>query len=277
MDEHIIEALGKTKIKISNGEIIEIDEPNLEYCPLFHKHQNIEKITKEKIKENIEFRIKDFGMCTPKRVLKMKDFLNFGISETIQTLIKENKVDTAVMVCEGCGTVLLQDPEMVQGIGGRVSGLVKTSPIPEIIEQIGEENTLDPKNATINQSKGVELAIKKGYENIAVTLALAEDALKIKKLEKENPEVNIYKFSVHSSKLSKEDAKILHDECDVMTACASKNVRAICEEDSLFHVGEEVPIYALTEDGVEFLKLRLEKIGGQAPKKEDPKAPYPLF
>ena len=87
----------------------------------------------------MQFRIDDFGMCTPDRQLRMKDFLSFGISEILSTLIEENAIDCAVMVCEGCGTLIVTESELVQGIGGRVSGLVKTSPIPELFDQLGAE------------------------------------------------------------------------------------------------------------------------------------------
>ena len=274
MDEHIIEALGKTRIKIQNGKICEIGEPEIEYCPLFHKHKGIEKLTKEAVQENIEFRIEDFGMCTPQRQIKMKDFLNFGISEILSTLLKENLIDCVIMVCEGCGTVIIDNPETAQGVGGRVSGLVKTTPIPEIIENIGTDKVLDPENARINQIQGIEKAIKMGYKNIAVTIAGYLDTTRI---EKEYPEINIYKFAVHTSKLEKEEAEKIVETCDVITACASKNIREICEKQAIYKVGEEIPIYAMTNTGELFLKLRLEKIGGPKPPKENPKYPDPLI
>ena len=273
MDEHIIEALGKSKIVIKDGKIVNIGEPKIDYCPLFHKHRNIEKLTKDKIKENIEFRIKDFGMCTAEREIRMKDFLTFGISEITSSLIEENIIDCAVMVCEGCGTVILDNPEIVQGVGGRVSGLIKTSPIPEIIEKIGIENVADPKNTTINQVEGVKLAINRGFKNIVVTFAGCDGLNEIQKLKDSNPDVNIYIFGVHTTGLSKKDASELISNCEIITACASKYVWEICEENNVYKVGESVPIYAITPKGAEFLKLRLDKIGGVEPKKDNPRIP----
>ncbi len=277
MSEHIIEALGLSKITIKDGKVVDVTEPEVEYCPLFDHHRGIKKLTKEVIAENIQFRIDDFGMCTANRQLRMKDFLNFGISEIMCTLLDENMIDSVVMVLEGCGTVLVTEPELVQGIGGRVSGLVKTSPIPELIPKIGEENILDPENAGINQIEGIELAIKKGFKNIAVTITLASDADGIKKLKEENPDVNIYVFVVHTSKRSAEDARKLFDACDVATGCASKNMREIGYNESLKTVGQSIPIFSKTEDGKRFLEMRLEKIGGEKPKKDNPDLPYPLI
>ncbi len=277
MSEHIIEALGLSKITIKDGKVVNVTEPEITYCPLFDHHKGIKKLTKEEIAKNMQFRIDDFGMCTPQRVLRMKDFLNFGISEIMSTLLEKNEIDSVVMVLEGCGTLIVNDHELVQGIGGRVSGLVKTSPIPELISKIGEDNIVNPKTAEINQIKGIELAIEKGFKNIAVTIALASDIDKINQLKEKYPEINIYVFVVHTSKLSNSDAKKLFNNCDVATGCASKNMREIGEVESIKTVGQSIPIYAKTKKGKEFLEMRLEKIGGEKPKKENPDLPYPLI
>lgn len=89
MDEHVIEALGKSKIIVRNGEVISVEEPVIDYCPLFDKYRGIKKLTKESIKDNIEFRIKDFGMCTENRKFPSQDFLSIGASEIMSTLIKK--------------------------------------------------------------------------------------------------------------------------------------------------------------------------------------------
>lgn len=277
MSEHIIEAMGLTRITVKDGKVVDVTEPEVEYCPLFDHHRGIEKLTREVVGKNIQFRIDDFGMCTPQRQLRMKDFLSFGISEIMCTLLDENVIDSVVMVLEGCGTIIVTEPELVQGIGGRVSGLVKTSPIPELIAEIGEENIVDPKNAGINQIEGIKLAIEKGFKNIAVTITLADDAEGIQKLKDENPDVNIYVFVVHTSKRSAEDARKLFDICDVATGCASKNMREIGYAESVKTVGQSIPIFAHTEDGKRFLEMRLEKIGGEKPKKDNPDLPHPLI
>ena len=277
MSEHIIEALGLSRVTIRDGKVTDVSEPEVEYCPLFDHHRGIKRLTPEVIAENIQFRIDDFGMCTAERQLRMKDFLSFGISEIMCTLLDEKVIDSVVMVLEGCGTLIVTEPELVQGIGGRVSGLVKTSPIPELIEKMGEENIVNPQTAEINQIEGIKLAIEKGFRNIAVTVALADDADEIRNLQIENPDVNIYVFVVHTTKRTPEDARKLFDICDVATACASKNIREIGEKESIKTVGQSIPIYARTENGKKFLEMRLAKIGGEKPKKDNPDLPYPLI
>ena len=81
----------------------------------------------------------------------------------------------------------------------------------------------------------------------------------------------------HTTKKTAEDARKLFDACDVATACASKHVREIGEAESLKIVGQSIPIYAHTEDGKRFLEMRLERIGGEKPKKDNPDLPYPLI
>ena len=171
-------------------------------------------------------------MCTPDRVLTMKDFLSFGVSEIICTAIKQKKVDAAVLVCEGCGTLVVTDADMVQGIGGRVSGLVSTTPIPELIEEVGPVNVLDTKTARIDQAAGVEKAIGMGYKNIAVSIINGTMAEQMKALEKQHPGVNIYTFVVHVTGMSKEEASLTFENADVITGCASKHKigRASCRE-----------------------------------------------
>jgi putative methanogenesis marker protein 8 len=276
MDEHVIEALGKTRIVVRNGKVVEVGEPKINYCPLFDKYRGIKEITPEAAKKNIEFRIQDFGMCTPKRTLKMKDFLSFGVSETLSTLLDENMIDCAVIVCEGCGTVIVTDPEFVQGMAGRISAFLSTSPITKIIDTIGTENVLNPETAEINQIKGVLKAINMGYKNIAVSVISAEDSKTLRDIEKEHEGVNIYIFAAHVSEMSKKEAEELFDYADVITGCSSKYIREVGENREVFTAGASIPIYGVTEAGEKFLKRRIEKIGGLKDK-PDAKIPDPLI
>ncbi len=276
MDEHVMEALGRAKVIIRDGKVVKVDQPQIDFCPLFHKYRGIEKLNPQVIEENMEFRINDFGMCTSGRKLEMADFLSFGISETLGTLLEENVIECAVIVCEGCGTVIVEDPELVQGIGGRISGIVRTSPIKEIINTLGDNKVLNPEVAEINQIKGVIKAINNGYKRIGVTVASAEDALKIREIESQYDDVNVYIFTVHTTGISREDAKILFESADVITACASLHIRNVANERDVFSVGASIPIYAASKDGEKFLKMRIEKIGGLKEKK-DAKIPDPLI
>jgi putative methanogenesis marker protein 8 len=206
----------------------------------------------------------------------MKDFLSFGISETISTLLEEKIIDCAVIVCEGAGTVIIEDPELVQGIGGRISGIEFTTPIPEIIITIGLEKILDPKTAQIDQLAGVIKAIDNGYNDIAVTITSAEDAVRLREVENKHEGVKIYIFAVHTSGISREDAELLFDQADVITGCASLHLREVAHERNCFSVGSSIPVYAVTQGGEKFMKLRIKKIGGLKEKK-GARIPEPLI
>ena len=277
MDKHVIEALGRARITVQDGKVVDVGEPKIEYCPLFHKHRGIEKLTEKEIRNNIQFRIDDFGMCKSNRQLRLKDFLSFGISEILSTLLNEDFIDCAVMVCEGCGTVIVTESELAQGVGGRVSGLVETSPIPELIEEFSPNHIFDSENATIDQVEGFKLAIENGYKNIAVTITFPEDGIILRELEKEYDDVNLYLFAVHTTGLTREESELIFDVSDVVTACANKHLRDIADEEEIFSVGSSIPIYAGSEKGEEFIKLRLDKIGGPKKKTGNSRHPYPLI
>jgi putative methanogenesis marker protein 8 len=276
-DEHVWEALGKARIVVRDGKVVEVGEPQLKYCPIFDKFRGIKELTCDAIRENMQFRIEDFGMCRADRKLRMRDYLSFGISEMIHTAMEKGMVAAAVIVCEGCGTVVIDEPEMVQGIGGRVSGLVSTTPIPELIKRIGTEKVLDPATAKIDQVAGTEKALAMGYKNIAVSTASARDAKTLKSLEKAHPGVNVYVFVVHTSGMSRKDAEAVYDNADIATGCASKNIRDVGKEKESYYVGESVPIFGITGRGRKFIEERIKAIGKKAERKAGAKQPDRLL
>jgi putative methanogenesis marker protein 8 len=271
MVRHVIEALGKTRVVIEDGKVVEVGEPLVRYCPLFAKHRGIKEITPELVRENIEFRIKDFGMCTSQRRMRMRDFLSFGVSELMGMALAKKMIDCAVVVCDGAGTVVVDDPLLVQGIGGRVSGILETDPIPEVVDAIGRDRVLDPSMGTIDQYEGVILARELGYLRVGVSVATAVDAERIRHELGSSAII----FAVHTTLVSEEDARSFFEHCDIVTACASRNVRAEASRRDIMQVGNKVPIYAVTEMGRSLLQARLEQIAvppkGDGP--EDPPVP----
>lgn len=273
MDEHIIEGLGRARIVVRDGKVVEVGEPQIGYCPIFDKHRGIKKLDSETIKKNIEFRIQDFGMCTPDRVLKMKDFLSFGVSEIVCTAMVKKLIDAAVIVCEGTGTLVVTDPEMVQGIGGRVSGLVSTTPIPEIIEKVGRQNVVDPATAKIDQEAGVKKAISMGYKDIAVSIIDGTGARRMKEIEQQHPGVNIYTFVVHTTGMSEKEAELVYKYADIATGCASKFIREYGVKCNAYKVGDSVPMFGISERGTGLIEERIKFTGKEI--KANPNAPQP--
>lgn len=279
-DHHVIEALGKTEVVIENGEVVSIGEPLVEYCPIFDKIDNAKQLDKDFIKWNMEKRIREFGMCTADRVVKMPDMMSFGISEILKTNRELGLIDCVVGVCEGVGTLLVTDPEIIQGVGGRVSALVSTTPIPEVIEKVGTENVLNPETADLDPIKGLEMAIEKGFKNIAVTILPSKTVKELREYPSPD-DVNVYIFVAHTTNASDEEAQIVFENADVVTACASDKIRDYAEKEEVYYSGSKVPIFAVTEKGREFLDNRLKKIGKPLTIKDYPlnreTHPHPLI
>jgi len=247
-DEHIIEAIGRCRVVIRNGQVVEVGRPVIHDCPLARRFAcPVEDMTPEAIKRNIEARIRSFGMCTPERqVLAGPDFVIFGASELLSSAVRRGDLDAAVIVSDGAGTIVATNPALIQGIGGRMSGLVKTSPIPEVIARIQENGgvVLDTATATIDQVAGVALARDLGHRRVAVTTADATEAATIRE---GFPEAFI--VAVHTTGISREDAVALAGAADLITACASRHIRDVAAKKALLQAGTSIPVFAMTPAG----------------------------
>ena len=279
-DRHVIEALGKAEVVIENGKITYIGEPVVDYCSIFDNGQHNGDLTKEFIKSNIEKRIEEFGMCTPQRSIDVEDTMSFGTSETLKTNMIKGNVDCVVGACEGVGTLLIDDADLVQGVGGRVSALISTTPIDEVMDKVGRENILNPETAELNPLKGLEMAIERGYKNIAITIIPTEMVRDLRQYPKPD-DVKIFIFVAHTTNVSKNEAEMLFDYADVISGCSSINIRETAEERKPYYAGKKVPLYAVTENGKRLLNERLEYIGYELCEKKYPQdftqSPKPLI
>ncbi|HWQ67313.1 MAG TPA: methanogenesis marker 8 protein [Methanospirillum sp.] len=279
--EHVIEAIGRTRVVIRDGVVIEIGEPVIADCPLARRFAcPVNEITPDAVKKNIENRIATFGMCTPDRQLSSgDDFVGFGASELTSTGLACGLIDAAVLACDGAGTVVVTTPEMAQGIGGRMSGLVRTSPIPKVIERIEADGGIvpDPKTAAMNPFHGVTAAREAGFKKLLVTIAGADDAEVIRATD---PEATI--IAVHTTGLSHDEVVRIAAVADIVTSCASKEVREVCGPRALMQAGTTVPVFVLTTRGKALLIARLTAINhpllinhAKLPSMGE-KTPYPL-
>lgn len=255
-DEHIIEAIGRSRIVIRDGQIVEIGEARVKECPLAKRFAHpVPEITRENVKANIEHRIQAFGMCTPGRIVfGTGEFVGFGATELLGFASRAGLIDAAVLVCDGAGTVIVKDPALIQGIGGRMSGLVSTSPIMKVIRRIEKHGgiVIDKEDASIDQLAGVRWAYDVGYEHVAVTVASSGTAQRIRG---EFPDALI--FGVHVTGLTWEEAESMVAVADLMTSCASQTVRDAAGAKALIQAGVSVPVFALTKRGKEII---IEKI-----------------
>ena len=253
-----MELLGKAKVKVKDGKVTEAGEPLIEWCPLFDKVRGIKKITSEAAADNMAFRIKEHGMFSSRRKLEMDVFVGFGASEVMMTALEKGLIDATVTVCDGAGTVITANPKLVQGMGGWISGLVETDPISEVLKGIEERDgkVLDPKAALIDQVGGARVAAER-YAKFAVTVADADTAERLRSLENEKG-VEILIIGAHLTGIGKEDADRLLKAADIVTACASKEIRERARP--LVQVGTAVPLFGLTQWGKEVLVERAKEV-----------------
>ncbi|MBN2487417.1 MAG: DUF2099 family protein [Methanosarcinaceae archaeon] len=256
---HVMELIGKTRVVVKDGKVVEVGEPQIEWCSIFDKLYGIKKITPDKVKENMESRIRDFGMFTENRQLDLDVFVGFGASEIMMSGLKRDMLDTTVTVCEGAGTVITSNPSLVQGMGARISGLVETEPIDGIMNGISERGgiVLDPSSAMIDPVGGVKKAAELGYKRIAVTVTDSDTAKSLREIESELG-VDLMIIAAHVSGISREDALKLVEYVDIATGCASKNIRDVIK--TLAQVGTAVPLFATTQKGKELLLERAKDV-----------------
>lgn len=256
---HVMEILGKARVVVKDGKVVEVGEPQIGWCPIFEKARGIKAITKEEVRKNMEFRIRDFGLFTDKRKLEMDVFVGFGASEVMMTGLNRGLLDTTVTVCDGAGTVITNNPSLVQGMGARISGLVETEPIEATINGIADRGgiVLDPSSARIDPVGGVKRAAELGYRNIAVTVVFPETAKELRQLEQEM-DLGLTIIGAHVTGIDSGCAAEMAKYLDIVTTCASKHIRGIVKP--LAQVGTAVPLFAITQKGKELLLERAKEV-----------------
>jgi putative methanogenesis marker protein 8 len=261
-DEHIIEAIGKTRVIIRNGRVISVGEPLIKECPLARRFARpVHTISPDEVAENIRYRISSFGMCTPDRQVTMSgEFVGFGASELISFGISRGLLDAAVLVCDGAGTVIATNPGLVQGIGGRMSGLVKTTPLPEVIDAIREAGgiVVNPSDAGLTQYKGFAVAMSHGFSKVAVTVTSPDESEQIREMYP-----GAFIIAVHTSGISAECAERLGRSADILTSCASREIRDYAGKHALLQAGAAVPVFAMTPTAKDLILAKIAATSSQ--------------
>ncbi len=258
VSRHVMECLGMSRVVIEDGKVIEVSEPKVKHCPLFRKYRGIEELNTDTVRENIEFRISSFGMCTENRETEMDDVISFGISEILSHALRRGSIDAAVIAADGCGTAVITKPCILQGMGGRISGICETEPIPKVVDAIGPENILDPETTPIDMVAGAEKAFAQGHRTVAITTTSVGDAVAIRDMYGDNAVI----VGVHTTGMSDEDAHMALDVFDIITACASRALReGASRRPDVMIAGTKVPIYGVTAKGKELVLSKLEQLG----------------
>jgi putative methanogenesis marker protein 8 len=264
MSEHLLE-MAKALVKVKDGKVEVLTEPGIRCCPLRRDLYGIQKESRETVQQVLQSHMKELGMYGPDRILELQEKpVSFGASEILADAMREGLVDTAVVVCEGAGTVVATRSEVLQAIGAHMTGLVKTEPINEIQEGLVEKGcTLLDRQGTMDQVRGFEQAASAGFKKIAVTVAgsRAADAEALRKRDLELGTHSII-LAVHTTGISESEAIALAESCDLVWSCASRTVRDVVGKRAQMQIGISIPVFALTKEGKRLILNRALHFSG---------------
>jgi len=239
------------RVRISKKGIVVLSEPMVKYCPLHEALYGIKKIDMETVRKTVEMKVANFGFCCENRVFNADPLVAYGASEMMSVWLQKKLIDCAVIVCEGAGTVITSNGKLVQSIGARLTGIIKTSPISKIIQHIETEDAviLEKATAQIDQVEGVKQAFNLGFKRIAVSIAgfQAKAISEIRNFES-NVGVDVLVFSVCNTCVGESDVEHIA-KADIVCASASKLLRNKISEKALLQLGVTIPVYALSEKG----------------------------
>ena len=269
-DIHVVRYFSSL-VTISNGKVIRITKPTIAHCPLAgFLYKGLKRSgdlplsrLKDEIRKVIEGKIAQFGFCSKGRVLwDDGESVPYGASEILAHGLRNNIIDSAVIVCDGAGTVAVSIPQVVQGIGARMHSVLSTSAIPEVIERLNQYGcrTIN-KSGVIDQKRGVIEAAKKGYKNIAVTVnAYQVESLKsIRALEKQY-DISLIILAICTTGISTDRVNEIGKYADLVWACRSKEIRNILCIKAVEILSDASPVYILTQKGKMFVSGYLPNI-----------------
>jgi putative methanogenesis marker protein 8 len=258
MSEHLLE-MAKARVRIKDGKVEVMTDPGILCCPLRRDLYGIARESRESVQQILQGHMQELGMYGPHRVLELLDMpVSFGASEILSDALGEGLVDSAVVVCEGAGTVVASRPEVLQAIGAHMTGLIKTDPISEIQDGLEERGCLLlDRKAGVDQADGYKKAVSAGFRRIAVTVAGTnpQDAAAIRKLGQVQGNRPLL-LAVHTTGISEDEATILAENCDLIWSCASKAVREVVGRRASLQMGVSIPVFAMTLEGKRLLLNR---------------------
>ena len=242
-------------VKIDKKAVTVFDDPVVTHCPLHESLYGTKKIDAQAVKKSVETKIEEFGFCCKDRDFSFDSIVAYGASEMMSVWLEKGLIDCAVVVCDGAGTVITNSGKLVQGIGARLTGIIKTSPIREVIDHIEKNGgtILDKTEARIDQAAGVNNAFMAGAKHVAVSVASfqAKAISDIRRLEKTRGKEAVI-FSVCNTLAKKSDVKHIA-KADIACASASTILRNAVGSKALLQVGVTIPVYALTARGKELV------------------------
>ncbi len=258
MSEHLLE-MAKARIRVKDGKIKVLSDPGISFCPLRRDLYGIKEESRESVERVLEIHMQEMGMYGPARVFELEQQpVSFGASEILSDGMVEGLVDAAVLACEGAGSVIVSRPEVLQAIGGHMTGLVSTEPIAEIQDGLEARGCiLLDRRAGVDQLAAFKKAVENGFEKIALTLT-GENARCAADLREREEELGARAMilAVHNTGISEGQAEILAESCDLVWSCASRAVREVAGRKAILQMGISIPVFAFTLAGKRLLLNR---------------------
>ncbi len=264
MSEHLLE-MAKARVRVKDGKIEVLTDPGISCCPLRRDLYGIVKESRESVERVLHSHIEELGMYGPNRILELQDKpVSFGASEILMDAMSEGLVDSAVVVCEGAGSVVATRPDVLQAIGAHMTGLIETEAIAEVQVGLTQRGChLLDRQATVDQVQGYKMAVAAGFQRIAVTVA-GTNALEATAIREMGANLGARPFllAVHTTGISEAQASALAGACDLVWSCASKAVRDVVGPKALLQMGISIPVFALTDQGKRLLLNRALHFSG---------------
>jgi putative methanogenesis marker protein 8 len=259
-DLHIVR-LFSAFVAITEGKVLKMTEPVMTYCPLArHMYRHLD-VPSHPVREEIQAliaqgvseKIEKFGFFTEKRELAKRSIaIPYGASEMLMYALRKKIIDAAVVVCDGAGSVIVQSPDVVQGIGARMNGLFYTTPIPKLRQRLEGLGCHVPfADGTIDQAGASEKAARLGFKNIAVTINSCTDEpiAQFAEIEKKFG-VSVTTFMVCATGVEKQRIQEMTRHSDVVWSCASGEVRETVGKSAVLQITRKIPVFVLTKKGL---------------------------
>lgn len=255
-DLHITRALGAIVV-VSDGKVIDVDNSAaLRSCPMQKWVGSSEPAS------YIQQKIEQFGHFTCCRQCERDDIaVPYGTSEMFMKALRRGVIDCAVTVSDGAGSIITDNPSVVQGVGARMNGVFYTSPIREVIERYRELGCTVFDDGRIDQIRAVRTAASAGYRRIAVTVNAfyGESYRETRDLESALG-VDIILAAICSTGVSKERAQELTEYSDIGWSCASRYVREFGRS-ALLQITYGIPVFVYSRKGLELFAAYSDESG----------------
>lgn len=236
-------------VAVSGRKVVEVDRSSaLDRCPLQKWFSDAS------VEDYITSKIAEFGHFTSGREIARDSIdVPYGTSEMLMHALRGGVIDCAVTVCDGAGTVITDNPEIIQGIGARMNGLFHTSPIRSVMEGLRERGCTVFDDAGIDQVRGLKAAAELGFARVGVTVNVCHgDSFgDLRAVERETG-VTALIAGVCSTAASLERAGEAVEHSDIAWSCASRHMRELSRGARL-QLTLGIPVFIYTARGLEFL------------------------